>query len=235
MILWVCEAVKDSGLFDLIIVATDSQEVNELVRSHGFKAMMTDEKHSCGTERCEQVLNRLELLEENYDIVVNIQGDEPLIRKEQLEAVLKDFMPPTNKKEKALWEANPTQIATLMRRITEVEELQSANAVKVVASQGCAIYFSRSIIPFYRDKSIEEGLKEGLYCKHIGLYAYQADVLHKIVRLAKTPLEQAESLEQLRWLENGFKIKIRRTPHDSFGVDTPEDLALLEKRLRSKE
>ena len=126
------------------------------------------------------------------------------------------------------------QIATLAKPLNNLEDVLSANVVKVAFSGGRALYFSRSAIPFVRSLSMEEALKEGFYHKHIGLYAYLPSVLHKVVRLERTPLEQAESLEQLRWLENDMEIRVEPTDYDSFGVDTPEDLERINKMITTK-
>jgi 3-deoxy-manno-octulosonate cytidylyltransferase (CMP-KDO synthetase) len=220
MILWVCEAVENSSLFARTIVATDDFRIYDVVSSHGFKAMITDKEHSNGTERCEQVLKQEEEMGSCYDVVVNVQGDEPMIKSEQLKLVLDAFEKNSN-----------TQIATLSKVIEDMETLLSPNVVKVVANQKTALYFSRSVIPFARTITLEEGIKQGLYHKHIGLYAYRADVLHNLVKLQKTSFEQAESLEQLRWLENGYLIHVTPAIYDSYGIDTPADLISLERIL----
>ncbi|MDR1725791.1 MAG: 3-deoxy-manno-octulosonate cytidylyltransferase [Bacteroidales bacterium] len=221
MIIWVCEAVKNTNLFTKIIVATDDLRIYNTVISKGFEAQMTYKYHKNGTERCEQVLQNEELNGNFYDVVVNVQGDEPIIKKEQLDIVLKNFE-----------QKHEIQISTLMKQIENIETLMSIDVVKVVASQDNALYFSRCPIPYCRDKSIQEGLDAGIYYKHIGLYAYKPEVLHNIVKLNVSVLEQTESLEQLRWLENGYKININPTNYDSFGIDTMEDLLILEKKLR---
>ncbi|MDR0790574.1 MAG: 3-deoxy-manno-octulosonate cytidylyltransferase [Bacteroidales bacterium] len=223
MILWVCEAVNKSNLFSETIVATDDLRIYDVVEKHGFKAMMTSSSHSNGTQRCEQVLTEEERKGKQYDVVVNVQGDEPMIRKEQLELVLNSFK-----------QDNSTQIATLRKQIEDKDTLLSPNVVKVVASDTTALYFSRSVVPFMRGKTLEEGIQRKLYFKHIGLYAYRSDVLHRLVGLSPTPLEEAESLEQLRWLENGYSICVMTTTHDSFGIDTAEDLLALNQKLDSQ-
>lgn len=222
VIMWVYDAVVSSGLFERVVVATDDERIFGAVKGNGAEVMMTSQRHVCGTERCEQVLDELEKRGDRYDVVVNVQGDEPLIKREQLQAVLGCF------------EHEGCQIATLAKPLNNLEDVLSANVVKVAFSGGKALYFSRSAIPFVRSLSMEDALKEGFYHKHIGLYAYLPSVLHKVVRLKRTPLEQAESLEQLRWLENGMEIRVEPTDYDSFGVDTPEDLERINKMITTK-
>ena len=212
MVMWVYEAVKESQLFDKVVVATDDSRIFDTVQAMNGVAMMTSESHSCGTQRCEEVVQTLSSLGEVYDVVVNVQGDEPLINKEQLELILSCF------------DSDRVEIATLSKIINEEKDVTDSNVVKVVASKGRALYFSRSPIPFTRDISLSQALKKGVFRKHIGIYAYRFDVLKEIVRLEKGDLEILENLEQLRWLENGFEIRIKDTCFESIGVDTPEDL-----------
>ncbi len=212
MVMWVYEAVKQSQLFDKVVVATDDSRIFDTVQAMNGVAMMTSESHSCGTQRCEEVVQTLSSLGEVYDVVVNIQGDEPLINKEQLELILSCF------------DSDRVEIATLSKIINEEKDVTDSNVVKVVASKGRALYFSRSPIPFTRDISLSQALEKGVFRKHIGIYAYRFDVLKEIVRLEKGDLEILENLEQLRWLENGFEIRIKDTCFESIGVDTPEDL-----------
>ena len=212
MVMWVYEAVKQSQLFDKVVVATDDSRIFDTVQAMNGVAMMTSQSHSCGTQRCEEVLQTLSSLGEVYDVVVNVQGDEPLINKEQLELILSCF------------DSDRVEIATLSKIINEEKDVTDSNVVKVVASKGRALYFSRSPIPFTRDISLSQALEKGVFRKHIGIYAYRVDVLKEIVRLEKGDLEILENLEQLRWLENGFEIRIKDTCFESIGVDTPEDL-----------
>ena len=178
---------------------------------------MTDDNHSCGTERCEQALSIMEESGERFDLVVNIQGDEPLIKKEQLKQVLIPLL-----------KDNQTQIVTLCKMIEDIKTLSSPNVVKVVFDENKnALYFSRSIIPYDRQETYEYGIAKGNYYKHIGLYAYRAEVLKTIVKLYPSRLEKIECLEQLRWLEEGYKIKVNITEFESIGIDTPEDLEKL--------
>mgnify|MGYP003407450316 FL=1 len=222
MVMWVYDAVKQSELFDKVIIATDDQRIESCVKTYGADVAMTSSELSCGTQRCEAVLSMLEAQGEKYDLLVNVQGDEPLIERGQLSALLE------------LFEDEKCQIATLAKQIERIEDLQSPNCVKVVKSNGRAIYFSRSVIPFQRGVSEEDYLKSHTYYKHIGLYGYRADVLHSIVKLQPTPLEKAESLEQLRWLENGIEISVAETQFESMGVDTSEDLKRINEILDNK-
>lgn len=219
MVMWVYDAVKQSELFDRVIIATDDQRIESCVKTYGADVAMTSSELSCGTQRCEAVLSMLESQGEKYDLVVNVQGDEPLISSGQLAKVLE------------LFDEEKCQIATLAKKIERLEELQSPNCVKLVKSDKKAIYFSRSIIPFQREIKQEDYLQYHTYYKHIGLYGYRADVLHSIVRLQASLLETAESLEQLRWLENGFDISVAETEFESIGVDTPEDLERINEIL----
>lgn len=216
MVVCVCKRVTDSGLFDKVVVATDSRQIFDVVISYGYNAIMTDENHSCGTERCEEALCILEEGGEQFDLIVNIQGDEPLISKEQLQQVIDPF------------KDNKTEISTLCKMIEDNKTLLSPNSVKVVFDERKnALYFSRSVIPYNRDETNEYGIAKGNYFKHIGLYAYRAQVLKAIVQLYPSRLEKIECLEQLRWLEEGYKIKVNITEFESIGIDTPEDLEKL--------
>ncbi len=215
MILHVYQAVQNSNLFDEVVVATDDDRIFSTVVNGGAKALMTSSELNNGTERVEQTLRILE--EQNpktyYDIVVNIQGDEPLIKQEMLKELLSGF------------ENNDVDIATLKKVIENREEVLDSNVVKVVtAKDNKALYFSRCPIPFNRDESVESLIEKRMYYKHIGIYGYRNEVLKKIVALSQTDLERTEKLEQLRWLENGYNIVAMTTEHDTGGVDTKEDL-----------
>jgi len=224
MVVCVCKRVVESGLFDKVLVATDSRKIFDVVMSYGYEAIMTDENHTCGTERCEEALQIIEQKEGKFDIVVNIQGDEPLIKKEQLEAAITPFNDPQ------------TQITTLCKMIEDTQTLMSPNVVKIVFDyQYNALYFSRSIIPFNRDETLEYSIAKGNYFKHIGLYAYRSNVLKDLVSLYASRLEKIECLEQLRWLEEGYKIKVAITEFESIGVDTPEDLEKINNKLHEKQ
>ena len=212
MVMWGYDAVCASNLFDKVVVATDDKRIFDTVQEMNGFAMMTSENHSCGTQRCQEVVQKLSSIGEEYDVVVNVQGDEPLIAKEQLALILSCFDSPK------------VEIATLSKKIDNQEDVLDPNVVKVVSANDRALYFSRSAIPFTRDISLSQALSQGVFSKHIGIYAYRFDVLKKIVQLEKSNLERLESLEQLRWLENGFEIRIKDTCFESIGVDTPEDL-----------
>ena len=209
-----------SKVLDTVIVATDDERIYDCVKSFGGVVYMTSTAHRCGTDRiCEayQLYRESDIgnrISDNDIVVVNIQGDEPFIQPEQIKAVMDCF---------------PTDIATLAKPYTaddDLQELLTPNIVKVVFSQqtGEALYFSRSVIPYLRGVEQGEWLNQGQFYSHIGLYAYRADVLMRITQLPQSPLEQAESLEQLRWLENGLKIKVAVSETKSIGIDTPEDL-----------
>ena len=212
-----------SKVLDTVIVATDDERIYDCVKTFGGAAYMTSSEHRCGTDRiCEayHLYRKSEITNQRWDrkdeeiVVVNIQGDEPFIQPEQIQAVLNCF---------------PTDIATLAKPYTQqddVQELLTPNIVKVVFSQqtGEALYFSRSVIPYLRGEEQHEWLNKGQYFSHIGLYAYRADVLMRITQMPQSPLEKAESLEQLRWLENGLKIKVAVSNTNSIGIDTPDDL-----------
>jgi 3-deoxy-manno-octulosonate cytidylyltransferase (CMP-KDO synthetase) len=196
-----------------LIVATDSEAICSNVRLFGGNVMMTGEHHNSGTERCHEVVENLRLAGEHYDCVINIQGDEPFIEPEQIKQVADCFNDPQ------------TELATLIKRIISSEELISDNVVKVVADkQGYALLFSRSVIPFVRGKDQDEWLSSTAYYKHIGIYGYTTRVLGNIVALPVSKLESAESLEQLRWLDHGYRIKTHITEYESLAIDSPADL-----------
>lgn len=195
-------------------VATDDTRIQNAVRGFGGQVIMTSAAHRSGTDRCAEALDTAEKLTgRTFDIVVNIQGDEPFIATEQLEQIRRCFDDPT------------TQIATLVKPFTPTENIFNENSPKVVlSSTGDALYFSRSAIPFLRGVPQAEWQGRHIYYKHIGLYAYRSDILRAVTRLPPSPLEKAESLEQLRWLENGYRIRTAVTTLESHAIDTPEDL-----------
>lgn len=181
--------------------------------------MMTAETHISGTDRCCEVLNSQS---EIFDFVVNIQGDEPFIAPEQINLLASTLTP-------------QTELATLIKKIEQADTLANPNVVKVVIDSGMhALYFSRSPIPYIRNVSSHWHQHHSFY-KHIGMYAYRTDILRKITVLAPSVLEKAESLEQLRWLENGYKIVTAITDFETMGIDTPEDLREAEVLLRTKQ
>jgi len=196
-----------------VYVATDDQRIFDAVLAFGGKAIMTSDQHKSGTDRCYEAYSKLS---GNFDVVINVQGDEPFIQPEQIET-LKDCFKSTE-----------TEIATLAKRFTEkdgFEALNNPNSPKLVVNKSDeAMYFSRSIIPFRRGAETVDWISLNTYLKHVGIYAYRADVLRQLTQLEQSPLEISESLEQLRWLENGFRIKVGYTDVETVGIDTPEDL-----------
>ena len=215
----VYEQVKQ--VLDEAYVATDDQRIFEAVEAFGGKAVMTSKNHKSGTDRIEEAVQKIG---GSYDVVVNIQGDEPFIQRSQIETVCRCFDDPA------------TQIATLgkpFKADQPLSDLENPNSPKVVTeNRGYALYFSRSIIPFLRGINREEWMGQFPFMKHIGLYAYRTEVLHEITQLPQSSLELAESLEQLRWLQNGYKIKVGTTDIETVGIDTPEDLERAESWLR---
>lgn len=180
---------------------------------------MTSENHLSGTERCAEVVEALGEQGTSFDVVINIQGDEPFIHPEQIRQLTDCFTDPE------------VQIATLIRRITDREDLKNPNLVKVVKDlNNRALYFSRSTIPFPRGSEEQSWLNAKIYFQHIGIYGYRAAVLKELIHLAPTPLEQSESLEQLRWLENGFRIFTQETEFESISIDSPSDLLKITNR-----
>ena len=210
----VYEKAKSCRLAKDVIIATDSDEILKAARSWGAKAVMTSKAHPSGTDRVAEAAKGV-----NAGIIVNLQGDEPVIRPEMIDDVI------------MLMADASADIGTLVRRIETVEEFRDPNVVKAVFDkEGRALYFSRSPIPFPRDG--EEGFLPQAY-KHIGMYAYRRESLFRLSGLGPTSLEQVEKLEQLRALENGMIIKVKESEFDSIGVDTPEDLEKVEKWLSS--
>lgn len=198
-----------------IFVATDDERIYNAVLNFGGKALMTSPDHKSGTDRCAEAAMIISGEKGNKtDVIVNIQGDEPFIRPEQINLLLSCF------------NDNSVEIATLVRKVRTGEDIFNPNHPKVViAVNGDAIYFSRSVIPYVRDSEPTTWSGNHNYYKHIGLYAYRIDTLMKIIALPQSPLEKAESLEQNRWLENGFRIRTAVTEWESNCIDTPEDLA----------
>lgn len=214
MIQWVYE--RASNLFEHLLVATDDPRIQDAVKHFGGKVVMTSTDHRSGTERCAEAAG---LYEAAYSLkfshIVNIQGDEPLIQTGQVRTLMDCF------------KAEGTQIATLIREISGKEETENPNVVKVVVDQAFrALYFSRSAIPFVRESGREQQVR---FFSHIGIYGFRREILDQVVRLSPTNLEQAESLEQLRWLEHGLAIQTALTDLPSLGVDTPGDLEKLIK------
>lgn len=210
MIRRVYEQVERSGVAGRMVVATDDVRIFDHVLAFGGQAMMTRNDHPSGTDRCAEVAASFP----EAEIILNIQGDEPFIQPEQIRLLAETLLA-----------AHPTGIATLAKKIASTEMLFNANVVKVVGStQGRALYFSRHPIPYLRGHAQESWLERHDYFKHIGLYGFRRDTLMNITRLSPSPLERAESLEQLRWLENGYQIALGFTELETAGIDTPEDL-----------
>lgn len=210
MIQWVYERACQAGL-QRVVVATDDERIRSAVEQFGGVAVMTSPNHQSGTERCAEVADSLKLA--NDDVVVNIQGDEPYIRPEAIDLLVSQFQNPK------------VGIATLAKEFLPEEDPQNPNMVKVVRSQsGRALYFSRSAIPYFRNQEVTPQ-----FFKHIGIYAYRYEILQNIVKLPASALENAEKLEQLRWLDNDYEVFVRTCNYESIAIDTPEDLERAEK------
>ena len=197
--------VVETGLFDEVFVATDSEMIFDEITRNGGKAVMTGQ-HETGSDRIAEAVQNI-----NCDIVINVQGDEPFLKKEPLKQLIDVF---TNDEKKEI------SLASLKIQLKESDEIQNPNNVKVITdNNGFALYFSRSVIPFHRDLDFEVK-----YYKHIGVYAFRKEALIKFSSLEMTPMEISEKLEQLRYLENGMKIRLVETDFVGIGIDTPEDL-----------
>ncbi|MBQ6652400.1 MAG: 3-deoxy-manno-octulosonate cytidylyltransferase [Prevotella sp.] len=198
-----------SQVIENVYVATDDERIFRTVNTFGGKAIMTRSDHRSGTDRICEALEKVRSDENNGELVViNVQGDEPFIRPEQIETLC------------GLFDTDETHIATLATHFNSPDDAKSPNSPKIVTDKrGFALYFSRSVIPFVREAG-----GNFPYLKHIGIYAYRADVLREIAQLPPSPLEKAESLEQLRWLENGYRIRVGLTSQATIGIDTPADL-----------
>jgi 3-deoxy-manno-octulosonate cytidylyltransferase (CMP-KDO synthetase) len=211
MIQRVYERASKATKLDKVVVATDDERIMEHVLQFGGECVMTSVDCMNGTERCAEALSKMT---EHYNFVINIQGDEPFIYPEQIDAVVE-----------VLEKNEDFEVATLVRRIKSLEELNNTSVVKaVVAFTNKALYFSRQAIPFVRGVAAKNILKHNTFYKHIGLYGYKASVLPKLAQLEATNLEKLESLEQLRWLENNISIGVSETQYDTVGVDMPIDL-----------
>lgn len=206
-----------TSVLDDACVATDDERIYNCVKEFGGKVVMTRTDHKSGTDRIEEAIEKIG---GDYDVIVNIQGDEPFIQRSQIETVCSCF------------DDEETQIATLGKPFTSMDAVANPNSPKIVVdNNNFAMYFSRSIIPFVRGKEQTEWLDHYPFLKHLGIYAYRREVLRKITQLPQSSLEIAESLEQLRWLQNGFKIKVGLTDIETVGIDTPEDLERAEREL----
>lgn len=212
------------NLFDETFVATDDERISQAVKQFGGNVIMTSPNHKSGTDRCWEAISKIG--SDKYDVVINIQGDEPFVHPTQIQ-LLKDCFNNPN-----------TQIATLVKPFDSdatLETLQNPNSPKVVLGTDMrALYFSRSIIPYIRGNEQSEWLHTHTFYKHLGLYAYKTEVLKEITQLQQSELEKAESLEQLRWLENGYHIQVGITNHETVGIDTPEDLIKAEAFLNTQ-
>jgi 3-deoxy-manno-octulosonate cytidylyltransferase (CMP-KDO synthetase) len=199
---------------DEVYVATDDRRIHDAVLSFGGKAVMTSTDHQSGTDRCAEAAAKIGSMKESeIDVVINIQGDEPFIRPEQIDLLISCFADKL------------VEIATLVRKAEPGEDITNPNHPKVVLdSSGNAIYFSRSVIPYLRDAAMSDWTMIHTYYKHIGLYAYRTGTLNRITTLSRSSLEKAESLEQNRWLENGYKIRTAISRWESVCIDTPADL-----------
>ena len=216
-----------AGAVDDAVVATDDERIRDAVVAFGGRAEMTSPDHRSGTDRCREAYEKVCARENRrFDVVINVQGDEPFIHPSQIEAVMRCFDDPA------------TDIATLVKPFVPSDglaALENPNSPKVVLdAQSRALYFSRSVIPYLRGVPREEWLARHTFYKHIGLYAFRAEVLRAVTDLPQSPLEKAESLEQLRWLENGYRIGVGISHTETVGIDTPEDLVRAEAFLQSE-
>ena len=201
-------------------VATDDERIYQAVEAFGGRAVMTRNDHRSGTDRIEEAAEKIQT---NADVIINVQGDEPFIQASQIKTLMRLFDDPT------------TQIGTLGKRFDTMEAAKNPNSPKIVCDRrGFALYFSRSVIPFVRGKEEATWIEHYPFLKHLGIYAYRRKALHEVTQLAQTPLELAESLEQLRWLENGYRIRVGITDVETVGIDTPEDLQRAEEFLKTQ-
>ncbi|MBK9733034.1 MAG: 3-deoxy-manno-octulosonate cytidylyltransferase [Chitinophagaceae bacterium] len=218
MIQRVFEQVLKCTTVDEILVATDDERIETAVKLFGGKVMMTSVTHLSGTSRCAEVVQNLD---SDFEIIINVQGDEPFIDPEQIDLLVKCFADPM------------VSIATLIKRITKHEDLTNPNIVKaVIGEQYQALYFSRSALPYFRGVEEHEWAASTNYYKHIGIYGYRTKVLQQLIQLPVNNLEEAESLEQLRWLANGYRIQTAVTESETISIDTPEDLEIANAYLK---
>lgn len=211
---------KVAVVLEAAYVATDDERIYDVVKSFGGQVVMTRTDHKSGTDRIEEAIEKIG---GEWDVVVNVQGDEPFVAKSQLDTICHCFDDPT------------TQIATLGKPFESMEAVQNPNSPKIVVdNMGFAMYFSRSVIPYVRGKEKSSWLTHYPFLKHLGIYAYRKDVLRQVTQLPQSSLEIAESLEQLRWLQNGFKIKVGTTDVETVGIDTPQDLERAEEFLKTQ-
>lgn len=216
MIQRVYEQASSCNALSGVFVATDDQRIFDHVKDFGGKIVMTAANHKSGTDRCQEAVKNSSIELTDPDVIVNIQGDEPFLDPKQIELLLRSF------------ENAKTQIATLIKKIDRPEDLFNPNIVKVVIDKkGQAVYFSRQAIPFFRESEEKDWIKNHSYFKHIGVYAYRTEVLDQITKIEPSTLELAENLEQLRWIENDYKIQTQMTITENMAIDTPEDLKKL--------
>ena len=211
----VYEQVK--SVLDDVYVATDDDRIYNTVTDFGGKAVMTRADHKSGTDRIEEAAEKIGL---DADVIINVQGDEPFIQPSQIETLMQ------------LFDAPETQIGTLGKPFESIDAVENPNSPKIVTdNRGFALYFSRSVIPYIRGKERDSWFGEYPFLKHLGVYAYRREVLAEVTKLPMSSLEKAESLEQLRWLQNGYRIRVGLTDIETVGIDTPEDLTRAEEFL----
>ena len=209
-----------SSVLSDVWVATDDDRIREAVKKFDGRVVMTRADHKSGTDRIEEAAEKTGT---QADVVINIQGDEPFVQQSQIKTLMQ------------LFDNADTQIGTLGKHFENIEAVNNPNSPKIVTDkQGFALYFSRSVIPYIRGAQDNEWLSHFPFLKHLGLYAYRREVLHEITQLPQSSLEIAESLEQLRWLENGYRIRVGLTDVETVGIDTPEDLQRAEEFLKSR-
>ena len=211
----VYEQVK--SVLDDVYVATDDDRIYSTVTDFGGKAVMTRADHKSGTDRIEEAAEKIGM---DADVIINVQGDEPFIQPSQIKTLMQ------------LFDAPETQIGTLGKPFESIDAVENPNSPKIVTdNRGFALYFSRSVIPYIRGKERDSWFGEYPFLKHLGIYAYRREVLAEVTKLPMSSLEKAESLEQLRWLQNGYRIRVGLTDIETVGIDTPEDLTRAEEFL----
>ena len=209
-----------SSVLSEVYVATDDQRIYDCVEGFGGKAVMTREDHKSGTDRIEEAVEKIGT---DADVIINVQGDEPFIQPSQVETLMH------------LFDAPETQIGTLGKLFESMEAVENPNSPKIVTdNRGFALYFSRSVIPYIRGIERNDWFGQYPFLKHLGIYAYRREVLAEVTRLPQSSQEKAESLEQLRWLQNGYRIRVGLTDVETIGIDTPEDLQRAEQFLLEK-
>lgn len=214
MIQRVYEQVKKSTRLTEVVIATDDDRIIKVAKEFEGKAVITGNHHRSGTERCAEVVEKYEAQGNYFDIAINIQGDEPFINPLQIDQLASCFVD------------EEVEIATLIKKINSQEDLFNPNVVKAICNnRGDAIYFSREALPHLRNYEKKDWINHFNFYKHIGIYGYRTGVLMELIELSEGDLEKAESLEQLRWLENEYKITVRETEFESVAVDTPDDLS----------